>query len=678
MGMVFPPPSVEELAWRADRLAERLPRESPATRARLLLSLNFANPSRAAFQESLAATEPVETWESTVFARNLATLRSACGGGVPELATIQFGFGYDGQVASIARALARRTDRSCVALVLGAYFDQRAAERLEESASLGALLVPRDEDLEAFRDVGMVFLNECFPCPWIGRGPVRVGLPHASLNPPELSVARFGAGAWFDVLFAAKAWPPLASDAFTDLYPREMVEHGSGSFCVVPAGSPKFDELVEACATAGTPARKIVYHLSLEKPWVYANLGLILRTLLEHLPSHEIVLRPHPVERTRPEILEQARQLEGEPRFRLSLAATYAEDYADAQCALVHDAEPVRNFPLASLRPVVQLDPSRPGTAPIPLGWAVSELGAAIGILQELDRAPGRDADRLRIERDRAVPHPGASVDHLVDRFEDLVGRRRVPGWTYYPLFSTDDQPEGREAFRKALARAAGLPHPCLALLRRAAERFPDEASFQFRRGACECEGAGEGLLYDRWHWTDGLVAVAEAWKLVRGDGRDSDLREEIRRWILQTGLRHALAWVWKEASGGAPGAAAETFSVLLSADAERTVPSRWPEATPPPPSAPPPMLEDLSRRAAQAWAKLGAERLEAGRDDLAGEALREALALQPDHVDAMFNLLLLERIQGNDGEALGLARNLWRLLPGDPDVARHLEELNA
>lgn len=657
------------------------PGSTPAETCRLVAALCFGRRTHEEARALLGIPMPLPRREEVLFEANLSDLRAACGGGLPRIATLQFPFGYDGQIAAIAHALGRTEsrpgrDRSGVALVVAAYLDDRPEPRLEECLSIAALPVPRPELLSRFGELSLVFLNECFPCPWIGPGPVRVGLPHAALNPPELSVARFGAGAWFDVLMAARRWEHLDADAFLDLYPREMVEHGSRELAVVPAGSPKFDELALACAAHPVARRKIVYHLSLEKPWVYANLGTILNGLLEHLPDHEIVLRPHPVERGRPEIVQQVQALSNNPRFRLSVATTYVDDYADAQAALAHDAEPVRNFPMASLRPVVQFDPARPGIAPIPLGWNASDLGAVVQIFRELDRAPNQDRERLRLERDRSIPNPGGSVAHVLEHLEDLVERRRVPGWRYHPLFSGGPERSAREQFRRGLERASSLGHPCLALVRRAVERFPEDASFQFQRARWECECAGEGLLNDRWHWTPGLEAAARAWTAASAPDADPELRERIRAWILETGLSHALAWCWNEAiSGRAPGPASATLSVLLSADEHGAAPRRWGGGAPA--AASDETARNLFHLAAEAFAALGAERLERGRDDLAREALEKAVALRPDHVDALFNLMLLDRMENRHADALARAARLRGLRPEDPGVERHFLELS-
>lgn len=485
-------------------------------------------------------------------------------------------------------------------------------------------------------------------------------------------------GAWFDVLFSAQRWGPIDPDRFIDLCPPAMVEHGSNEFCVAVAGSPHFDEVFDACAKVETPRRKIVYHLSLEQPQVYRNMRSTIGLLLENLPEHEIVLRPHPIERERPDLLEAVAPFTGSGRFRISDAPSYVEDYADAQSALVHAPEPIRNFPLASLRPLVHLDAAAPGVARIPLGWTVPGIGPAIALFAEIDRNPRLDEERLGRERERTIPNPGRSVDHILDHLDELVTRRQVAGWSYHRLWSDGRGDDSKGGYLRARERSRELGHPCLALLRSACKVHPHAPEFHLERAASFLESGGEGLLHDRWGWSAGLEHAVTAWDLLQARPVDDDLRLVASEWIRSKAMPLALAWCWKESQEGGPGRAAEIFSRLLSHDADGRIPRLWPMAQE--------FAESMRRKeadrrrlasdAAEGWARLGAERMGHGFDEAAREALEKALSLDPDHANALFDLMLLDRIQGRLADAVRRVSHLTSLLPQDPEIARHAQEL--
>lgn len=678
MGLPYPP--VEEQVRRAveDGLKHRCPEWTDADVAEGVLALCFGRGPDEAFELLPHDPGERESWAEGVFVANLELLRRQFGGVLPRVACIQPAYAYDGQILSISEALRRRGDIGSAHLAVGRCLGERTEQRLRDLLGVSALHVPRQELLASFSDLDLVFLPEGVSCPWIGKGPVRVGLPHTPHYSPLYSVGRHGAGAWFDVYFASRPWTDVPDDALLDVFPREMVEHGSGEFCVAAGGSPHFDQLLWQCERFPEPSRKLIYHLSLEEPWVYEALQRNVSLLLEGMPDHRLVFRPHPLERGRAEIAECVARFASHPRFQLSTSSSYVGDYADAQAAFVHTSSSVRNLPLAMLRPIVEYDPRIRPANEIPLGWHVHEFDQVFHVLRAVDERPDIARDRLLEERNRCISHPGTSVDHILDHLDDLRSRRRVvgEGWTYHPLHGSGQELSERERFAKALSKAERFTYPCHVLLEEAMRRFPDEPGFPLEHARRKIGDAEEGLLHDRWRWTGGLESAAAAWRLLR-DLSDSD-RESVRTWFAGTVLPHALSWAWKEArDGGNPGKALEALHVLLSADsggeyvrAQAAAAAKIAQSVA--------AVDEARREAARGWAQLGAERLAAERDQPAREALEKALSLDPRNSDALFNLMLLDRLEGRDGEALQIARMLVEMMPDDGLVRKHLQELSA
>lgn len=703
----FPPIGEDTLASAMD-LALRLAPEAPeGTRAALAFGLCFSGRS-AREQEQFCsdlnsgAFEPRELGRR-LFEDNVARLRAALGGRLPEVATIQFPCCYESHLSGVAGFLARRRDLHGIHLVSRSFLDEssfesdlelgrpvlppspqehreRTRRRMRELSSLHPLVFPEPELLERFAGIDLVFVNEAQPVPWIGKGPIRVAIPHTTGFDPLYSIALWGGGAWYDVYLASREWPEHPRDQILDLYPQRMIEHGSDHFTIAPVGSPKFDELVAACQDRPR-ARRIAYHLTVEAIEIYQGLEERVRALLDALPDHEILLRAHPHDWNRPEIVRALEALKSHPRFLVSRSSSYVQDYADVQAVLAHKVWSVEKFPLASLRPLVVLDPGSGPARMDELGWSVGDLESAVQVLRRIDLDPTADSRRLLQERERRFLNAGRSVDALLDRLDDLRARRPIPGWERLPLRSGPDPEDPHEAFSRSIERARSLPIHRFALLQRARKEHPEDPVFQLEYAKDRLADVDEGLAHGRWQWVEGLHACLDAWRILEPEPPDHPLRSELKSLILSRALPGALAWCWNESRSN-PGSrkAFETFAALLACDDEGIAPRLWADNARI--SARCGQVEAefarLRARIAEPWALLGAERFALGQDGPAREALETAIEHHPGHPHALFNLMLLDRIEGRSGEALAKARKLSTLLPSDPEVAKHLRELSA
>ncbi|MBK8803366.1 MAG: hypothetical protein IPN71_15155 [Fibrobacteres bacterium] len=643
-----------------------------------------------------------ESLHLALFEDNLRRLEQRSGGDLPRIASLHFPGCYESQIPCVSRFLARRTDLDFLHLVSRSLLEEdryetdsdlsrpakapdprghaaRTDRKLAELAELHPLVFPEPCLLERFHWLELVFLNEAQPVPWLSPGPIRVGIPHSTALDPYYSLGRWGAGVWFDVLLTSKVWPAQPANCVADMHPQRMIEHGSPHLTIAPLGSPKFDELLEACLHAPR-RRRIAYHLSVEPPWVLDGLVDRIAALLQGLPDHEIVLRAHPHQWDHPEVLRALETFRSEPRLLPSRDPNYVQDYRTAQAVLCHSVWAIDKFPLASLRPLVAWTPGTGAAMPDPLGWSVHDLDSTLTVLSRIDAHPDEDASRLRIERDSRFLNAGRSVDAVIERMREFRSTENVDGWQKLPLRTGPDPLEAHAAFRRSLLLTANFPDQRLTLLRRARDLFPDDPDFHIEYSKARLQDAAEGLGQDRWLWTDGLEACAEGWRILSRRPPDDPSRVESAAWIRDFVLPRALEWAWKAAFGPQWERACKTIQVLLCSDPQggfvrerapvTVVGQRLAELER--------ILPALVGDQADAWALLGSERMEAGRDLAAREALEKAVSLNPCHVDALFNLMLLDRIQMRTHEALAKARRLASLAPHDPEVRRHFLELSA
>ena len=346
----------------------------------------------------------------------------------------------------------------------------------------------------------------------------RAALPHALRDPLRSSMTNFAVGAVFDHVLAAGLSPEyladLDGDPLIDLWPPDLVEHASRELVVVPAGAPKLDRFVRAVEEWKGPVRDIVYHLSmwgLETEFVHKNARSMVSLLLDAFPDRNVVFRPFPKEAGFPAIERIARDHGGNPRFRMSLSASYVEDYASAAILVHHRSSSAELFALATGRPVLQVVGAGEHVGnPYGIRLEGSE-GLVESVRSLLEAPPTEDTKALG----SFLANPGRATAAVLDALETIGRGGRGADWKTIPLHSERLPATPTERFLLSGTKAFRLRVPARILGRGMARRFPDSFTFNFLAAAAILNDGHPGFhpLYGPV-WLDALECAARCFRL--------------------------------------------------------------------------------------------------------------------------------------------------------------------
>lgn len=327
----------------------------------------------------------------------------------------------------------------------------------------------------------------------------RVAQPHAMREPLRTGLVHFGVGTVFDYVLSpclsAAYLKGVDNETFTDLWPRDMLEHGSHELTIIPAGVAKLDGFVEKVRQRTQPPKDIVYHLSmwgLESSFVHRHSADIVASLLESFPDRNLVFRPYPKDLAHSDIKAIIRRFEHEPRFRLSTAASYVDEYLSAALLIHHRSTSAEVFQLATGRPVLQV--TGPGD---PLGNACGRLVEGFRDLPSIARSilEGQAPEIANSLLDSLLANPGTACKYILDALETIGSGGRKPEWLSLPLVSQNQPQDMKERYLRSAMKHLRMQLPARILGLDLARLFPESWTLNFAAAACLRKDGHPGIL---------------------------------------------------------------------------------------------------------------------------------------------------------------------------------------
>lgn len=313
----------------------------------------------------------------------------------------------------------------------------------------------------------------------------RVAQAHGRHFPLKNSVLHFNAGSVYDHIlcpyFAPEYMEGMNAEMTMDRLPADSVEHGSRDLVAIPAGIPRLDNIIQAMDGWHGPVEDIVYHLShwqLESKFTHENAHRIVQALLDGFPDRNIIFRPFPSDQVIPAIQEIIDDFKACPRFRLSSASSYVDDYLGAAILIHHCSTSAELFGLATDRPVLQIlgpDDRKDNEYGEPL-HGIGGLVEKVKCLLASERSGKPLAERAAF-----LANPGTASKYVLDCLSIIsVDGPRPAEWRSFPLFSENQPLDIRERFLVSTAKLLRSQLPARILGRELSRRFPDSWTFSF------------------------------------------------------------------------------------------------------------------------------------------------------------------------------------------------------
>lgn len=382
------------------------------------------------------------------------------------------------------------------------------------------------------------------------KGVKRFLQPHGIDAPIRHSVLHFGAGTIYDHILCPSFDPLLQRELdpplFRKIIPPPIQEHGTRGIVAIPAGYPKLDTFLKAARSySGTPSR-IVYHFSnwgLESRFARDGAASIIRELLGGFPDRTVVFRPMPKDLETPEIRGIIASFQGEPRFVVSTAGSYIEDYLDAALLVHHRSSSADVFAMATGRPVLMVAPPGSDDAVNPHGTIALGIGQVVPEARRLLMGGQPSATPKS-----AIPlaNPGDSVEYVLDCFETVMRGGNRPEWMFIPLQSSESPDSSAMELLHSGFAALGAGVPFRTMAREMVKRHPRSWVFNFL-AAVGLKLDGHPTHYAEYAstWLESLECISNCFVEPRDIDDATDIAVRFRSWIATDFVELLLVMEW-------------------------------------------------------------------------------------------------------------------------------------
>lgn len=498
---------------------------------------------------------PYEEIVKEIFTRNLDRWYHSINSGFPVVAVWWRPGCFGSQLTPIAKAIEASPKHCYLGVVDSEYLEDQVSSRSREFDWANYLVVPHPEDMAKLDFLQAVVLSEGYIWKtYLPPNVIRIAQPHGLDVSYISTIKKYGGPLVFDYVLSPMYEIYLDDDYFSERFPREVIEHNSDSICIIPAGYAKLDHFVKVCNDR-PKKKKIIYHISLmglESPEVRGNIGRTIKLLLDNFRDREILFRCDPRDRDNPELNQQIQLYVENPRFTLSKASSYVEDYADAELLVTHRTVTAHTFAFASGRPIIALErgarfgflqPKRTF-----FGYVVTSENQLLKLIRAVLEHPEGESERILKHRDRHYPNVGGSAQYLVDNLDFVLGRKRHPDWKYFGLDIECKEGEASEKVRRslrlALREGRGTDYVCLG--EASALRYPYDAEVRFNASKLNARVSNPFLhkVYFNF-WYRSIQHLSSAWESVQ---QSSDLACSIESTAKTQGLMMALGVRWHAA----------------------------------------------------------------------------------------------------------------------------------
>lgn len=279
------------------------------------------------------------------------------------------------------------------------------------------------------------------------RSSLRIGLPHGLDIPLEKTIKTYGGGFEFDYILSAIEQIKKPKNAYYNDFPLQLRSHQHNSIVEIPFGQPKLDAFIDAVEANQGNKRAIIYHLSyleIEHDWVASLIKPTLFSLLKSFPDHDIIFRPHHLDRKSTllnDIVTEAREY---VNFIYSIADSYIEDYSRGEVMVCHRAYSQHLFGYATgnMSIICKPDDLTETLSINPVQFLDSSLKHLTSVIKKVIEKNQPFSRQKIIEncRSEGIHNPGESINYLVNHLENITQNRPPLEWTSYSL-NTEKEP---------------------------------------------------------------------------------------------------------------------------------------------------------------------------------------------------------------------------------------------
>ncbi|MCE2595578.1 hypothetical protein K6Y31_12180 [Motilimonas cestriensis] len=276
---------------------------------------------------------------------------------------------------------------------------------------------------------------------------IKIGLPHGLDIPLEKTIKTYGGGFDFDYILSAVEQIKQPTKTYYNDFPLQLRSHQHNSIVEIPFGQPKLDAFIDTVEANQDKKKAIIYHLSyleIEQDWVASLIKPTLFSLLKSFPEHDIIFRPHHLDRESKllnDIVTEAREY---VNFIYSIADSYIEDYSRGEVMVCHRAYSQHLFGYATGNMSIICKPDDL-TETLSINPAQFSDSSIENLTSEIKKIIGKNQPFSRqkiIEncRSEGIHNPGESIKYLVNHLEHIIQNRPPLEWTSYSL-NTEKEP---------------------------------------------------------------------------------------------------------------------------------------------------------------------------------------------------------------------------------------------
>lgn len=279
---------------------------------------------------------------------------------------------------------------------------------------------------------------------------------------------------------------------FKDRVPKEMLNHKSKELCIVPAGYPKLDMLIDYFEKNKKVSKTIIYattDLDHENSSLKKFGNNIIDTILRMFPDYDFIFRPHPGGIERAEVLDVVNKYSNHPRFFFDDNPSYRNNYAKCTVLISDFSGTAETYSLATLKPVIIiekdfveqniLDYNQNEHVELPqccYGFNARNSKEMLFAIKAIINNSICFKEKIENLRNTSLANIGTSEDYIVNNIEYILDGRKNKNWIYIPLFSGNGQHGTETEFMDCIRRLLSDGNFPLAVevSSTAVKKFPD------------------------------------------------------------------------------------------------------------------------------------------------------------------------------------------------------------
>ncbi len=279
---------------------------------------------------------------------------------------------------------------------------------------------------------------------------------------------------------------------FKDRVPQEMLNHKSKEVCILQGGYPKLDMLIDYYKKNKKTSKTIIYATTDldSSDSSFNKVGEnVINTILISFPDYDLIFRPHPVSKDRPEVLGVVEKYSNHPRFAFDTSPSYRDTYSRCTVMISDFSGTAETYSLATLKPaifigegfVLQTDIDLDSDEKVICSRSVygmmvrNSKELAFGI-QYIINNEGCFHKQIEEFRNSSIANIGTSEEYIVNNIEYILDGKKNKEWIYIPLFSENSQHGTESEYMNCIRRllSDGNFPLAVAVSSAAVEKFPD------------------------------------------------------------------------------------------------------------------------------------------------------------------------------------------------------------